>query len=397
VGIIDTNFVLDAAASRTTYYWRVRGENAAGTGLWSASRTFAAVAPSAAPGAATPSAPVTNARSVTTNPVLSWPITEGASTYTIQLSRSIDFPSYTLDSSGLRATTCALDGLVNDVDYFWRIRAVNAIGSGPWSSVSTFRTFARPITSPDNAVANSNFAEGTTGWQVTTDGKEDFSVSSPGHKDPFYAKIHILQSGNYVEVSARDLMMQPDTVYRLAFSAYSSSGNDMAVSLIRDEPPYTTYGLASQHVLLSTDWKEYALEFTSKNFSSFVNNGRLVFRLDGPARQGDVLGIDDVQLAKSNGEPSTAQNGPRDFDLAQNYPNPFNPSTTIRYGLPGPSMVTLTVYNALGQQVAVLQDGMQEPGYHEMKFDGTGLASGFYLYRLTAGDFVQTRKMLLVR
>lgn len=171
----------------------------------------------------------------------------------------------------------------------------------------------------------------------------------------------------------------------------------MAVSLMRDEPPYTTYGLASQHVLLSTNWKEYALEFTSKNFSSFINNGRLVFRLDGPAREGDVLGIDDVQLAKTNGEPSTAQNGPTEFDLAQNYPNPFNPSTTIRYGLPGPSMVTLTVYNALGQQVAVLQDGMQEPGYHEMKFDGTGLASGFYLYRLTAGDFVQTRKMLLVR
>jgi hypothetical protein len=88
---------------------------------------------------------------------------------------------------------------------------------------------------------------------------------------------------------------------------------------------------------------------------------------------------------------------PEEFAILQNYPNPFNPSTTIRYGLPQRSHVTLTVFNALGQQVAQLVSGEQEAGYHEVRFDASGLSSGVYLYRLRAGDFVQTRKLLLIR
>jgi flagellar hook assembly protein FlgD len=83
--------------------------------------------------------------------------------------------------------------------------------------------------------------------------------------------------------------------------------------------------------------------------------------------------------------------------LRQNFPNPFNPSTTIRYGLANSSQVTLTVFNTLGQQVALLQNGEQEAGYHEVKFDGSGLSSGVYYYRLTAGTFVEMKKLLLVR
>ncbi|RPH80468.1 MAG: T9SS C-terminal target domain-containing protein [Nitrospiraceae bacterium] len=85
------------------------------------------------------------------------------------------------------------------------------------------------------------------------------------------------------------------------------------------------------------------------------------------------------------------------YELAQNYPNPFNPSTAIRYGLPQRSHVTLTLFSTLGQQVAVLQEGEQEAGYHEAVFDASGLASGVYLYRLQAGDFVQARRLLLLK
>jgi len=88
---------------------------------------------------------------------------------------------------------------------------------------------------------------------------------------------------------------------------------------------------------------------------------------------------------------------PEVFSLSQNYPNPFNPSTTIRYGLPNRSHVKLTVFNTLGQQVALLQNGEQEAGYHEVKFDGSGLSSGVYFYRIEAGSFVQTRKLLILR
>jgi hypothetical protein len=87
---------------------------------------------------------------------------------------------------------------------------------------------------------------------------------------------------------------------------------------------------------------------------------------------------------------------PREYELSQNYPNPFNPTTTIRYALPHRSQVVLGVYNTLGQHVATLVDGSQEPGYHDVRFDGNGLSSGMYFYRLQAGSFVQTRKLLLL-
>jgi hypothetical protein len=83
--------------------------------------------------------------------------------------------------------------------------------------------------------------------------------------------------------------------------------------------------------------------------------------------------------------------------LYQNYPNPFNPSTTIRYGLTARSEVTLTVFNILGQAVATLVTETQEAGYHEVRLDGTGLASGVYLYRLSTGDYVVTKRLVVLR
>lgn len=85
------------------------------------------------------------------------------------------------------------------------------------------------------------------------------------------------------------------------------------------------------------------------------------------------------------------------FGLFQNFPNPFNPSTTIRYALPQRAHVVMTVFNALGQQVAHLVDEMEEPGEHIAKFDGRHLASGVYFYRLQAGEFVQTKKLVILR
>lgn len=88
---------------------------------------------------------------------------------------------------------------------------------------------------------------------------------------------------------------------------------------------------------------------------------------------------------------------PQEAELEQNYPNPFNPSTTIRYALPHKSQVLLTVFNTLGQQVATLVDGHEEAGSYEVKFDGSGLASGVYFYRLQAGTYINTKKLLYLK
>jgi hypothetical protein len=88
---------------------------------------------------------------------------------------------------------------------------------------------------------------------------------------------------------------------------------------------------------------------------------------------------------------------PQRISLRQNYPNPFNPSTTIEYGLPRSSRITLAVYNALGQLVATLVDQNQEPGVYRTVWGASSVPSGIYFYRLRAGDFVQTKKMLLLK
>ena len=85
------------------------------------------------------------------------------------------------------------------------------------------------------------------------------------------------------------------------------------------------------------------------------------------------------------------------FSLSQNYPNPFNPATTIRYELSAKSDVSLKVYDALGRLVATLVDGARPVGVHTVVFDGTKMASGVYLYQLKIGNYISTRKMVLMK
>jgi hypothetical protein len=91
---------------------------------------------------------------------------------------------------------------------------------------------------------------------------------------------------------------------------------------------------------------------------------------------------------------------PDKFSLEQNYPNPFNPSTKIQYAVGNRQFVQLKVYDILGNEVATLVNKEKEPGYYEVDFNvgqTISLSSGVYFYRLQAGDFVETKKMILLR
>jgi hypothetical protein len=88
---------------------------------------------------------------------------------------------------------------------------------------------------------------------------------------------------------------------------------------------------------------------------------------------------------------------PIEYVLSQNYPNPFNPATTISWQLPVSSHVSLKVYDILGKEVASLVNENREAGYYEVSFDASALTTGVYIYRLTAGNYISTKKMLLIK
>lgn len=103
-------------------------------------------------------------------------------------------------------------------------------------------------------------------------------------------------------------------------------------------------------------------------------------------------------MPPSAGVPATTNGVPGEFRLWQNYPNPFNPSTTINYGLPARSHVTVKIYNLLGQEIATLVDEVQNAGYYARVWNSdTHTSSGVYYYRLQAGSFVDTKKLVLLR
>ncbi len=109
----------------------------------------------------------------------------------------------------------------------------------------------------------------------------------------------------------------------------------------------------------------------------------------------DIIDAINAMLPKVAGE--TITQVPSEYSLFQNYPNPFNPATSIRYTVPTAGLVQLKVYDILGREVANLVDGNREAGYYEVNFDGSNLASGLYLYRISAVNFVSTKKMLMVK
>jgi len=116
---------------------------------------------------------------------------------------------------------------------------------------------------------------------------------------------------------------------------------------------------------------------------------------------GIMVNVDSVMVRNYSGPPvgigHNNQQLPFSFDLKQNYPNPFNPTTAILFDIAKDEFVNLTVYNTVGQEVAVLVNENMQAGAHSVTFDATNLPSGIYMYRLTAGSFKKSLKMSLIK
>jgi hypothetical protein len=184
------------------------------------------------------------------------------------------------------------------------------------------------------------------------------------------------------------------------FKANSTISGRVTVESNSPAGPVQVYGSStdSANVQTTTDANGYFTLHVSDqiyNYTIFLGNTPVGYVFPNPvAHPGDTnvninLTLTDVKLVDS-GIPKT-------FALSQNYPNPFNPSTKIQYEIPKASFVHLTVYNVIGQQVAELVNHEQSPGKYSVTFDGANVTSGIYFYRIEAGSFVQTNKMILLK
>ncbi len=157
-------------------------------------------------------------------------------------------------------------------------------------------------------------------------------------------------------------------------------------------------GFGNDHVLKVDGGERYSLIFGAVSRADSVHDevydeyilvtesGAEVVRRGGKGDNGITVSNED-EFAR-----------PSQFVLEQNYPNPFNPSTKIQFTLPAASNVNLTVYNMLGQRVASLVDGNRmSQGTHTINFNASNLSSGMYIYRIEAGEFVSTKKMMLIK
>ncbi len=137
------------------------------------------------------------------------------------------------------------------------------------------------------------------------------------------------------------------------------------------------------------------MEWTIDEFNSIeVRYIRVVYH---NSNQNEWAGLWEAEIWGENiTNGITSEILPDEFELFQNYPNPFNPSTKIKFTIPQNANVVLKVFNSIGQEVAELVNSEMENGVYEIDFNASGLASGVYIYRIVAGSFVATKKMILL-
>ena len=310
---------------------------------------FGGTAVASVPSVPALSAPVSGASNVATNPTLAWSASTGASSYRLQLSVRTDFSSTALDQSGIAATQATAPGLATGTTYYWRVNATNSAGTSGWSNTFSFATQASAPNAPPvpTLVSPGNGASKVSGSTTLT--------WNPAAGASSY----------HLQVSAS--------------SAFSGLVSDQAALTAAS---FALTGLSSNTTYY---WRVNASNAGGTSSWSAVWS----FRTSNRRTFVSAYGTASVQQVE--------EGIPQSYALSQNFPNPFNPSTTIRFELPEAGHATLKVYNSLGQEVATLLDGELGAGTFQAVWNAGGMPSGTYFYRLDAGSFTQSKKLVLLK
>jgi hypothetical protein len=234
--------------------------------------------------------------------------------------------------------------------------------------------------------ATSNAFGYSNGYQISP-------VLSPGYG-------YWIKYGSGSDDSLRGAILTSDTIpVATGWNLVGSISSAIPVSSVTSNPPGmvtgTFFGYSGSYIVADS------IE-PGKGYWVKVNgDGQLVFSGPGsaaPKNRIKIVPTGELPPSPPDQHPEHRTSDlPLIFSLDQNYPNPFNPSTIIRYSLPANSLVSLKVYDLLGQEVATLVDGVLDAGYRTATWNAANFPSGVYFYRLRAGDFVQTRKLAIIK
>lgn len=251
----------------------------------------------------------------------------------------------------------------------------------------------------DTSNVNIEYSYGT-GWNLIISDHPntgEFTWTIPNvNTNNVLVKISKSDDSGIFAISSHPFSIRPYIPVELvSFSALASTNNITLTWLTATE--INNFGFEVQRSIDNSEFftigfvNGYGTTTNPNNYSYIDDNvmpGKYFYRLkqvdfDGTNEYSDIVEVDFV--------------GPTEFRLNQNYPNPFNPSTVISYALPGTEFVTIKVYDMLGNEVAVLVSEEKTAGNHITAFNSTGLSSGTYYYRIQAGSFSDTKKMILLK
>jgi hypothetical protein len=415
----------------TEYYWRVNALNEDGPSGWSDMRSFTTVIEK--PEVPLLVSPVNDAENVSVTAILDWNESERAETYHVQVSTSTDFESNTIDEGGIAESQFLLNGVSGGTQYHWRVLAENPGGFSDWSEVWTFTTIEQLpdmplLVSPENGstdrAINITFEWETSlraefyRFQISTQAgfgslvfdttgvvETELSHNGLNYGTQYYWRV---QAGNNDGVSewsdawSFTTAMQVPAVPVLAYprnGATNIATDTLLVweSAARAQTYHVQVSEDSAFSAAIVDSNGLSNTFLSINGLDSVTTYFWRVRALNPAGESDWSSIWNFTTGNITIVDSLDRTVPRHYSLSQNYPNPFNPSTTIQYTIPSDVHVRLTVYNVLGQVVAELVNESQRAGSYDVTLNAVNLPSGIYIYHLTAGNFIETRRMILAK
>jgi Secretion system C-terminal sorting domain len=425
--VLDTLKLVSGLPNGTPLYWRVRSRSGSATSGYTAPWRFTTIV-----GAPVLSLPSNGAASQPVAMTVRWHPAVGATRYTLQVAGDPGFgqASLLLNDSSLTDTLRPLSGLPYNSLFYWRVRGTNQGGVGAFSTTWSFRTALPSPTPllPVQAATDQPLAIQLVWNRVT----EATAYHLQLGKDSTFAPASLVKNDSMIVDSVRSVAgLSYLTTYYWRVAALNVDGRSAFSPVFR----FTTAGQLPAPVVLlnpgasavlSADtarfvWRSSLPGVTSYWFE-FSPDTTFMFRFV------DSTLVDTTtvrrQLASNNSyywkvraknqsgwgpysetrQFSVVVTGLQDhsdlptvFAVHQNYPNPFNPSTRIGVSLPAAGEIRIIVYNALGEKVATLVDGSLPAGAHTFLFDGSGLASGIYFYRVMTPGTSVIKKMILLK